>query len=106
MSNAIKFKRDEPLVIKIRTVKEGKNTILTVEDNGHGIPKRSLDKIFEMYGRLRQDIEGSGIGLYLAKKIINAAGGSIVVESEPGKGSKFIIHFIAETDTAVAASLN
>jgi len=107
ISNAIKFKRDEPLVIKVRTVKDAKNTILTVEDNGQGIPQKSLDKIFEMYGRLHQDIEGSGIGLYLAKKIINAAGGSIIVESEPGKGSKFIINFIAETDhPAVAASLN
>jgi two-component system CheB/CheR fusion protein len=107
ISNAIKFKRDEPLVIKIRTVKDGKNTILAVEDNGQGIPQKSLDKIFEMYGRLRQDIEGSGIGLYLAKKIINAAGGNIIVESEPGKGSKFIVHFIAEMDyPVVAASLN
>jgi len=106
ISNAIKFKRDEPPVIKIATGRDGKNTILTVEDNGQGIPKKSLDKIFEMYGRLHQDIEGSGIGLYLAKKIINAASGSIVVESEPGKGTKFIIHFMAEMEPIVAASLN
>ena len=51
-----------------------------------------LGQIFAMYGRLHQDIEGSGIGLYLAKKIVNAAGGKITVESEPGKGSIFTIY--------------
>jgi signal transduction histidine kinase len=41
-------------------------------------------------------VEGQGIGLYLTKKIMDAAGGDIVVESEPGKGSKFILYFKAE----------
>jgi two-component system CheB/CheR fusion protein len=44
-----------------------------------------------MYGRLNQDIEGQGIGLYLAKKIVNAAGGNIEVKSEPGVGTMFRI---------------
>ena len=51
-----------------------------------------MDKIFDIYGRLNKDIEGSGIGLYLAKKIINAVGGNIIVESEVDKGTKFIIN--------------
>jgi two-component system CheB/CheR fusion protein len=91
VSNAIKFKRDESPVVKIRSIKDGDTVVLTVQDNGMGIPKTKLDKIFEMYGRIHQDIEGHGIGLYLAKKIVDAAGGNIIVESEPGKGSKFII---------------
>jgi two-component system CheB/CheR fusion protein len=91
VSNAIKFKRDESPVIQIRSIKEGDTIILTVQDNGMGIAKTKLNKIFEMYGRIHQDIEGHGIGLYLAKKIVDAAGGNIIVESEPGKGSKFII---------------
>ena len=62
--------------------------------DGIGMPQAQLDKIFDMYGRLQQDIEGQGIGLYLAKKIVNATGGKIIVESEPGKGSKFMIHLI------------
>ena len=49
-----------------------------------------------MYGRLHHDVEGQGIGLYLAKKIVDAAGGNIVVESEPGKGSKFMLYFKIE----------
>ena len=95
VSNAVKFKRDENPLIHIHCVKEGEHIILTVRDNGMGIPKVRLNKIFEMYGRLHQDIEGHGIGLYLAKKIVDAAGGNIIVESEPGKGSKFIIYLKA-----------
>jgi len=93
VSNAIKFRRDESPVIHIQTVSKGGDIVLTVSDNGKGIPKNGLNKIFDMYGRLHQDIEGSGIGLYLAKKIVNAAGGNIIVESEPGEGSKFMIYF-------------
>lgn len=91
VANAIKFRGTEPPSITITTFNESASCILTIEDNGKGIPAKGLDKIFDMYGRLNQDIEGSGIGLYLAKKIINAAGGSISVESEPAKGTKFII---------------
>ncbi len=98
VSNAIKFKGGEAPVIHIRTAIEDDLVVLSVTDNGIGIPKKSTDKIFEMYGRLNQNAEGQGIGLYLAKKIVNAANGSMEVESEPGKGSKFTIHFKAEVE--------
>jgi signal transduction histidine kinase len=91
ISNSIKFKRGEPLVINISTSIQDKNVILSVSDNGTGIAKEDVSKIFTMYTKLRQDVEGHGIGLYLAKKIVDAAGGNIVVESEPGKGTKFTI---------------
>jgi two-component system, chemotaxis family, CheB/CheR fusion protein len=52
-----------------------------------------FEKIFSMYGRLNENIDGQGIGLYLIRKIINASGGKIVVESEPGKGSTFTVYF-------------
>ena len=91
--NAIKFAGDEKPIININTKIENKQTVLTVEDNGIGMTTDSLERIFEMYGRLNQEKEGFGIGLYLAKKIINASGGKIEVESELGKGSKFTIFF-------------
>ncbi|MBB6502619.1 chemotaxis protein CheB [Pedobacter cryoconitis] len=93
ISNGIKFQSDKHPVIHIHTSMEENDIILTVEDNGRGMPAEGLNRIFDMYGRLHQDIDGRGIGLYLAKKIVNAAGGSINVESKPDKGSKFIIHF-------------
>ncbi|GEP52687.1 chemotaxis protein CheR [Flavobacterium noncentrifugens] len=91
IANAIKFRSDKSPKIIVSTFSKEESCIITIEDNGKGIPPKEIDKIFEMYGRLHQDIEGSGIGLYLAKKIINAAGGSILVESTHGKGTKFII---------------
>ena len=94
ISNAIKFRNKKSPRIIISTFAEGDYCVLTLEDNGKGIPKEAHDKIFEMYGRLNKDIEGSGIGLYLAKKIINAAEGIIRVESEPEKGTKFIIRLL------------
>lgn len=96
ISNSIKFRREIPSVINIHTAKKGDEIMLAVQDNGRGIHKDNLERIFDLYGRLHQEIEGQGIGLYLAKKIVNQTGGSIIVESEPGEGSKFIIHFKAE----------
>jgi two-component system CheB/CheR fusion protein len=95
VSNGIKFRREVPPEIYIACWKEEDYLILCIQDNGRGIPEQSIGKIFDMYGRLHQNVEGSGIGLYLAKKIINAAGGNLVVESEIGKGSKFIIYLDA-----------
>ncbi|HEX8277475.1 MAG TPA: chemotaxis protein CheB [Segetibacter sp.] len=53
-------------------------------------------KVSEIYGRLHHDVEGQGIGLYLAKKLVDPTDGNIKVENEPGKGSKFIICFKTE----------
>jgi two-component system CheB/CheR fusion protein len=103
ISNAIKFKRDESPVITIHSWKEGINIVLSVQDNGIGIQKGDIDKIFDMYGRLHQDVEGHGIGLYLAKKIVNAAGGNIIVESELGKGTTFTVYLKIEAEHPVVS---
>ena len=98
ISNALKFKGKDHPVISITTAKEAENVILSVQDNGIGLYKGEMEKIFNAYGRIHQDIEGQGIGLYLAKKIVDASGGNIVVESEPGNGSKFTIYFKTEPE--------
>ncbi|MFC5283479.1 chemotaxis protein CheB [Pedobacter alpinus] len=92
ISNSIKFKGENSPEIYIQTVKNKDEIILSVKDNGRGMNENEKDKIFEMYGRLNQNIEGSGIGLYLAKKIVNAAGGKIEVESTVNSGSTFTIY--------------
>lgn len=92
IANSIKFRGNSPPIIAIKSFRRGTYCILTIEDNGRGINEKGMEKIFDIYGKLHQDIEGSGIGLFLAKKIINAAGGNIQVESEVGKGTKFIIN--------------
>ena len=95
VSNAIKFRSDAHPEISIFATRQGKNIVLKISDNGKGIEPSEQEKIFSLYGRLHQDIEGSGIGLYLAKKIVNAAGGKIEVDSEVGKGSTFTIYLNA-----------
>ncbi|MEO9147081.1 MAG: chemotaxis protein CheB [Ginsengibacter sp.] len=101
ISNAIKFKCDKPPVINIHSSKEEGNVILSVQDNGIGLSKVDLNKVFDLYGRLHHDIEGQGVGLYLAKKIVDASGGNITVESEEGKGAKFNIYFKTEPEDSV-----
>ena len=69
--------------------------LFTVEDQGPGIPKEFQEQIFEPFFRV-EEIEhrshsGVGLGLYLCRKIANAHGGSLTVQSEPGKGSRFIL---------------
>ncbi|MEO5500735.1 MAG: ATP-binding protein, partial [Ginsengibacter sp.] len=93
ISNAIKFRGDKPPVINIRCSKEGDNVILSVQDNGIGLSKADLNRIFDLYGRLHHEIEGNGIGLFLAKKIVDSSGGNITVESTEGHGAKFNIYF-------------
>jgi len=93
VSNALKFSGREPPRVHIQTRQEGKYVILSVEDNGIGISQDGMKKLFTIYGRLDMNVEGHGVGLYLANKIIHAAGGDLKVESTPGKGSKFSFYF-------------
>lgn len=93
ISNGIKYRSEQTPVITIQTSAGIEFTVLSVQDNGIGIAPDNFEKIFEKYGRIQTDHDGQGIGLYLAKKIINAAGGNIRVESTPGIGSKFMINF-------------
>jgi two-component system CheB/CheR fusion protein len=104
ITNAIKYKSNnrEP-VITISTKKTNNYVLLSVRDNGNGIAKDKLEKIFNIYGRVQTDVEGQGIGLYLAKKIVDAAGGRIDVDSEPGTGSTFNIYFKVEKESAFTA---
>jgi two-component system, chemotaxis family, CheB/CheR fusion protein len=94
ITNAIKFRNpDHNPKIFISAGYEKGFSLLTVKDNGMGMHPGEFEKIFSMYGRLNENIDGQGIGLYLIRKIINASGGKIVVESEPGKGSTFTVYF-------------
>ena len=66
---------------------------LTVKDNGLGIRKEDQDKVFSMFKRFHDHTEGTGIGLYIVKKIVQNSGGNIQLESEVGKGSSFTVYF-------------
>ncbi len=97
ISNAIKFKSPErkPEVF-IKTEHDKNFIIISVKDNGIGIEASKKDAIFLKYFRMEHGIEGSGIGLYLVKEIVNNSGGKILLESQPGKGSEFKVYLKAE----------
>ena len=98
LQNAFKY-TGEDKQISLRARAEGKWVVLSVQDNGVGIPRRERKRIFERFYRvdnlLTRETEGSGLGLAIAHRIIHAHGGKISVESEPGKGSTFTIRLLA-----------
>ncbi len=67
------------------------NLLITVTDNGNGIPPKIIDKIFQPFFTTKPTGEGTGLGLSLSYDIIKAHGGEIKVESNEGEGSEFII---------------
>lgn len=93
INNALKYNQSPHPAIAISTKKEKGYVLLSVSDNGIGIPEKDLGKVFSMYGRLNTGIDGQGIGLFLVKKVVDAAGGKVTVESKEGKGSTFTIYF-------------
>ncbi len=95
VSNAIKYRSPERLpVISVTSTAADNYVVLTVADNGVGmdLPKHEK-KIFSLFKRLRDDVEGSGVGLYIVKRIMDFNHGKIEVASQPGAGSTFRAYF-------------
>jgi signal transduction histidine kinase len=94
VSNALKY-RDPQRLPKVHLTcrQEGDYLLLQVQDNGLGMDTRDPEKIFGMFKRLHTHVEGTGIGLYIIRKMIENAGGRIEVESQVGVGSTFRVYF-------------
>jgi signal transduction histidine kinase len=80
----------EPTV-SISTKKEGDKVLISVKDNGNGIPQKILDKIFQPFFTTKPTGQGTGLGLSLSYDIVKAHGGELKVETKEGQGSEFII---------------
>ena len=90
ITNAVKFMGDQPEpVIQIGFEEIAGEHIFSVKDNGIGIAVEHHERIFELFNKLNPDIDGTGIGLGLVRKIIEVHNGKIWVESVPGNGSTF-----------------
>lgn len=95
IGNAIKFTpREGRITIQAVSSKQGNEIEVSVADNGIGIAKENLGKVFDKFYQVGErtvtDISGTGIGLSIAKEITQLHGGRIWVESEKGQGAKFI----------------
>ncbi len=94
MENAVKYTQPGGQV-KVSLVKNGRDAVLTVQDNGPGIPSDSLPHIFDRFYRVdkarSRETGGTGLGLSIVHQLVLLHGGSIRVESEEGKGTSFIV---------------
>ena len=91
IDNGAKFMSDQPApLIEIGVYEQGNEQVFFVKDNGIGIEPAYRERIFGLFDKLDPQSEGTGIGLALAKRIVEVHGGRIWVESEGrGKGSMF-----------------
>lgn len=94
IENAFKYGGEE-VKVQISTGNQGDNLIITIKDDGIGIPKVHQKKVFNRFYRIvngnQYNIKGFGIGLYYIRSILSKMGGKIALESSPGNGAKFTI---------------
>jgi PAS domain S-box-containing protein len=93
ISNAIRYHdmmAERPFV-EVNILSDDQKAEITVKDNGIGIPQDYHGKVFDMFYRVSNKSEGSGLGLYIVKETVEKLKGDIKLESEPGKGAKFVI---------------
>jgi len=92
LSNALKYRApNRPPVVRLRCHTSQAQVVLEVQDNGLGLDEAQQNQLFMMFQRLHSHVEGSGVGLYMVKKIVENAGGTIAVRSAIGVGSTFVV---------------
>jgi two-component system phosphate regulon sensor histidine kinase PhoR len=95
LDNAVKYTPEGGKVIVSAIEKDSKEIQFSVEDNGIGIPKEDLSRIFERFYRVdkgrSKELGGTGLGLSIVKHLVQAHGGRVWVESQIGKGSTFYL---------------
>ena len=96
MHNAIKYRAyDRPPLIEISVEQVPGATLLSVKDNGLGFNPAKKDNIFILFKRLHNHVEGSGVGLFIVKRMMDNVGGRVEVESEVNAGTTFRLYFPA-----------
>ena len=97
ISNGIKYSdSNRSPKITVRSKGTPEEIILVVEDNGSGIEEEYFPQLFDKYFRINSTIEGSGLGLFIVKRMVENRAGRIEVVSKVGKGSKFSVYLKPE----------
>ena len=93
IANAVKYSRenDGHAFIKFSASIDNNNCVITIQDNGEGIPYDHQKMVFKIFHRASSTATGSGLGLFICSEIINKLNGKITLESIPLQGTKFII---------------
>jgi signal transduction histidine kinase len=105
LSNAVKYSSlDRTPHIDIRAHVRPGYTVLEVHNNGLGLTPAQLPRLFTMFQRFHDHVEGTGIGLYMVKRMVENAGGRIEVHSQLGAGTTFFV-FLPHTAPATERSL-
>jgi signal transduction histidine kinase len=93
LSNAIKYRSpDRPPLIHLRCRRATPGYLtLEVQDNGLGLSEQQQGVLFQLFKRLHSHVPGSGVGLYMVRKMVDNAGGLLTVHSQPGVGSTFAV---------------
>ena len=89
VGNAVKFRSEAPPVVEVSAARGSREWIVTVSDNGVGVPPGQVSRIFGMFARVDPGAEGTGIGLAVCRRIVEAHGGRIWVEPRRRGGSDF-----------------
>jgi signal transduction histidine kinase len=92
LGNAVKFRGEAPLRVQLSTVRDSQEWVVTMRDNGLGVDADQAGRIFGMFSRANNEIDGVGIGLAVCRRIIEAHGGRIWVEAqEIGSAFRFTL---------------
>ncbi|HLL04229.1 MAG TPA: ATP-binding protein [Myxococcaceae bacterium] len=95
LSNAVKYGKGRPVDLRVST--DGAMAKLVVSDQGVGIAPEDQERLFDRFERVRlnKDVVGHGVGLWIVRRVVEAHGGSVTVESRLGEGASFIVQLPA-----------
>jgi len=92
LSNAVKYRSPaRPSWVLVRAAPAPQATVLTVQDNGLGMSELQQRQLFGLFQRLHTHVEGTGVGLYIVKRLVENGGGAITVQSQPNVGTTFTV---------------
>ena len=96
VANALKYTAEGGEVSTVAR-REGSSWVVTVSDNGPGIPAEAIDRVFTPFYRLPRDensrVEGNGLGLAICREMVGQLGGQIALESGSGRGTRVVVRF-------------